>query len=179
MDSDGVVRIKVGPVEFQAEGREAFVETQLQRFLDLLPHDAIPNQLRSADGQANDPVPAIALAADPPPPAPAKEVPTLAEFYKERNPRTDVERVTVVAAYLKDRLGQEEVTENGLLPYFHELAARGQTTAKSIRNGIWNAASKSRGYLERVKGKRGAYRLTMAGATLVHTALPNGNRPEG
>ncbi len=96
---------------------------------------------------------------------------TLLEFYATRAPSTDVERVTVLTAYLRDHLGQNEITAELLYPLILKLTVHGQQPMKSITHGLWNAASKSRSYLERVEGKRGTYRLTNAGAALVYVTL--------
>ncbi|MBI4198664.1 MAG: hypothetical protein HY533_06100 [Chloroflexi bacterium] len=164
--------MKVGSLDFEVSGREEFVEAQLQRFLSLLPPDALSQQLGNGAAAIDPP----AVAAQPPgtnsPTAsPAKDPLTLHDFYKEHAPNTDVERVTVLAAYLRDNKGQDEVTEESLHPLFRELAVLGQLPAKNITHGIWNAASKGRAYLERVDGKRGTYRLTNAGAALVYNTL--------
>ncbi|MBI2170822.1 MAG: hypothetical protein HYU30_02210 [Chloroflexi bacterium] len=173
MDAQSLIRMKVGSLDFEVSGREEFVEAQLQRFLSLLPPDALSQQL--GNGAAAIDPPAVAVqppGTNSPTASPAKDPPTLLDFYRERAPSTDVERVTVLAAYLRDSKGQDEVTEDSLHPLFRELAVLGQQPAKNITHGIWNAASKGRAYLERVDGKRGTYRLTNAGAALVYNTLP-------
>ena len=174
MENHSQVRLQLGSLAFEAAGSEAFVEAQLQRFLGLLPPDAIArhagNHVQRPVPTADDPPLTVVPAPQPDPP---KGPPTLLDFYKERTPTTDVERVTVLAAYMRDHKQQEDISEGTLHPLFRELAVRGEQPAKSITHGIWNAASKGRGYLERVEGKRGAYRLTDAGAALVYNTLPD------
>lgn len=97
------------------------------------------------------------------------EVPSsLREFCEARAPGTDIEYVAVIAAYARDYEGRDEFSAGDLLPYVTELSAGGMETPSNVRNGIWNAAGKSRGYMERVPGKRGVYRLTEKGAALVY-----------
>lgn len=173
MDNQGLIRLRVSSLEFEVSGREEFVESQLQRFLNLLPPDAISKQLgalstplEAASGTNHQSINAVSPVQTPQPPQ------TLLDFYKGYPPTTDIERVTVLAAYLRDLKGQEEVTQEMLHPLFRELAVRGQQPAKNITNGIWNAASKGKAFLERVEGKRSTYRLTNAGAALVYNTLP-------
>ena len=175
MNNESLIRISVGSLEFVVSGREAFVEAQTQKFLGLLPPDAIARHvgtsttsLQGVVGSNHSQEPA-ALAT----PNGDKAPPSLKEFYSARAATTDVDRVTVLTAYLRDHKGKEEVTEEAPHPLFRELAVLGEQPAKNITHGIWNAASKGRAYLSRVEGKRGAYRLTNAGAALVYNTLPD------
>ncbi|MBI4312546.1 MAG: hypothetical protein HY681_12310 [Chloroflexi bacterium] len=175
MENQTLIKVRVGSVEFEVSGREEFVDSQLRGFLERLRAGAFGNH-HSVDTATPSPgLNGFMLGAPshvPPPPEPPKAPPSLLEFYKQRAPSTDVDRVTVLAAYSRDHKSMGEVTEDSLHPLFRELAVLGQQPAKNITHGIWNAASKGRAYLERVEGKRGAYRLTNAGAALVYSTLP-------
>ena len=173
---EGSIRIKVGSLEFEVSGAEAFVERQFAKLQELMASGTRDVGEATQAGALGE---AVRQAVSAPPGEPAGPggstpggTPALQDFYKGCAPRTAIEQVTVLAAYLARHNNVPEVSAEVLEPHFQMLAVHGEKVPGNVRAAIWNAAAKGRGYLRRVQGKKNAYELTTAGQALVSSKLP-------
>jgi hypothetical protein len=94
--------------------------------------------------------------------------PSPAEFYRQKKPKTDQERATVLSFYLKEYRGITEFTVSDLERLYNEAHA----PIKNVQNAVWNSGRKGTGWIKVVPGKRSVYSLTPAGESYVRTQLP-------
>lgn len=103
---------------------------------------------------------------------PEHKVVSVRDYCNEKNPRTDMERVTVLADYARQYRDTLEVSESELVPLFNEVGVR---LPKDVTQALRNAARKQTGYLE-FAGRKGYYRITNAGINLVNYTLPRSKK---
>lgn len=91
-----------------------------------------------------------------------------AQLCQEKKPKTEQEKATVLAFYLKEYRNVTEFTVPELEGLFNEA----HVPIKNVQNAVWNAGRKSAGWIKVVPGKRNVYHLTAAGESYVRTQLP-------
>lgn len=94
-----------------------------------------------------------------------------AQFVEEKQPKTEMEKATVLAYFAKKHRGVAEFTIDELEALYNEA----HVPIRGVRNAIGNASKKANGgLLKAVAGKRGAYQVTAAGESYIKTKLPHG-----
>jgi hypothetical protein len=161
-----------GQFVFEVEGDDDLVREGLTFIKEYVPADILglagkkpveDGPIREeADGQATPPT-----QPDHPPEA-------LRDFYQRKNPKNDMEKVTIAAFYAKEYRGKDEITEEDVRRLLNEAGER--KLPRNVANTLNNAARANYGYLERVKGKRGSYEVTNAGQNLVNYDLEERNK---
>jgi len=146
------IRIKLGEVEIEAEGDKEFVEKHIEEFKKEMPK--------------------IAKEKIVTPETPKEEVEmkkiSLAEFYKQKNPKTNVEVALTVAYYLlfHDRKG--EVTNKEIKEATDKIGFKITNIAHTLKE----AAKGKKAYL--IKGsKRGSWKITGEGKRFVEEEIPH------
>ncbi len=91
--------LKIGDKEIHLGGDKIFVETQMEKWLQLF-QQQLPEELRG-EGDHND-APQGKLAA------PKRQLPTLAEFIKTKGPREITDMILVIGLYL-ERFKQKDL----------------------------------------------------------------------
>ena len=150
------LRIVVGTVTFEIEGSEELIRDGLSYAKENLLVDPIPES-------APELIPPREIALQ----NPEAPLPSLRDFYGQRNPSSDMERVTVLAYYAREYRGMSEVSESNLRPLFNEVGTR---LPKDLSQAMRNAARKDKGWIE-YTGNKGYYRITNAGINLVNLGL--------
>lgn len=151
------LKIVIGAVTFEIEGAEDLIREGL-----TYAKENILSQ--SAVARAIEAPPAERIGEGPPP----TEVPSVRDFYAEKNPRNDMEAAAVLAFYAREYRNLPEISAKELQPLFNEAGAK---LPKDTVQAIRNAARKSYGYLE-YADRTGCYRITNAGVNLVNIELP-------
>lgn len=151
------MKIMVGAITFEIEGSETLVKEGM----NYAKENILTENVREIVAK----MPALGKETLV---EPAAEVPRIDNFYKEKDPRNDMERATVLAYYAKEYRNILEISEAELSPLFNEARVK---LPKKVDQAIRNAARKQYGYLEST-GKRGYYRITNAGINLVIHQLP-------
>ena len=155
------MKIVVGAITFEIEGTEALVKEGMDYAKEnVLTESAreIAKQLPIQEEKSLEKV--------------IPDVPQISIFYGQKDPRNDMERVTVLAYYAKEYLGKPEVSEAELTPLFNEAGVK---LPKKVLQAMRNAARKQYGLLE-FAGKGGYYRITNAGINLVKLQLPRSKK---
>jgi len=151
------IRIKFGEAEIEADGDKEFVEKHIEELkkeiLGIIKE--LPSKEKSAIPETQK------EGSD-------FEGLSLAEFYKKRNPKTDIERVVTVAYYLcfcssekKAEFSNKEI---------NEATEKIGYKITNIAQILKEASKGKKAYL--VKGKRGLWRITKEGKRFVEEELP-------
>lgn len=154
------MKIAIGAITFEIEGTEALVREGMgYAKANILTEGALEmaKQIPIQKEKPSEKVIPESLQID--------------SFYKEKDPRNDMERVTVLTYYAKEYRSTSEISEAELTPLFNEVEGRLPKVLQAIRN----AARKKYGYLEST-GERGYYRITNAGINLVKIKLPRSKK---
>lgn len=151
------MKIIVGAITFEIEGTEALVKDGMNYAKENILTESVREIAKQLPvGGKEAPIEVVT------------EAPRIDTFYKEKDPRSDMERVTVLTYYAKEFRNISEISEAILGPLFNETGVR---LPKNVGQAIRNAARKQYGYLESA-GKAGFYRITNAGINLVMHQLP-------
>lgn len=151
------MKITVGAITFEIEGTEVLVRDGMIY--------AKENILTESTREMAKQLPVV---GEKPPEKVMPETPEVGNFYKEKDPRNDMERVTVLTYYAKEYRDMPEVSETEITRLFNEVREK---LPKYVMQAIRNAARKQYGYLESA-GRTGYYRITNAGNNLVIHELP-------
>jgi hypothetical protein len=147
------LRIKLGEVEIEAEGDKEFIEKHIGEFRKKMPKvdkQLLPDKKADISETQGD-----------------IEKFSLAEFYKTKKPKKDVEVVATVGYYLtfhdkKDEFANKDI-KNATNQIGHKIA--------NIAHTLKKAAKGKKAYL--VKGdKRGSWKITTEGKRFVENELP-------
>lgn len=155
------MKIVVGAITFEIEGSEALVKEGM----NYAKENILTESAREIAKQ-------LPVAREKPSEKEIPEIPQIGSFYKEKDPRNDMERVTVLTYYAKEYRNIPEVSEAELTRLFNEVGGK---LPKDVMQAIRNAARKQYGYLEST-GRGGSYRITNAGANLVNLTLPRSKK---
>lgn len=156
------LKIAAGTITFEIEGTEALIREALNYAKENILSQNIQEAVKQAIPSVREEVPTKPLPA---------EIPSVRDFYAEKNPGNNMEAVVILAFYAREYRDTPEVSEREIQPLFNEVEAKlPKDTAQAIRN----AARKVVGYLE-FTGKTGYYRITNAGVNLVNK-LPRKGR---
>jgi len=155
------MKIVVGAITFEIEGTEALVKEGMNYAKDNILTESARELAKK-----------LPIQGEKPPEERMPEALKIGSFYKEKNPRNDMERVTVLTYYAKEYRGISEVSEAELTPLFNEVGVK---LPKNVMQAIRNAARKQYGYLESA-GKPGYYRITNAGINLAKYQLPRSGK---
>lgn len=154
------MKIVVGAITFEIEGTEALVKEGMNYAKENILTESVREMAKQLPIQEEKPLEKV-----------MPESPQIGSFFEEKDPRNDMERVTVLTYYAKEYRGISEVSDAELTPLFNEVGGRLPKVMQSIRN----AARKQYGYLEST-GKGGYYRITPAGVNLVNLKLPRSKK---
>jgi len=151
------IRIRLGEVEIEVEGDKEFVEKHIEEFRKEMPKIAkeLPpkEEIISSEIQKEK----VEL-----------EKLSLAEFYKQKQPRDHNEIVVIFAYWLTKKKGQEEFKPKDLLSCYDEARI---SKPKNISQHISYVCSGTKAYLT-TGSKKGLYRLTLTGEDFVEGELP-------
>ena len=151
------MKIIVGGITFEIEGTESLVREGMNYAKENILTESVREIAKKLPVQGKE---ALVEAE--------AEVPRIDNFYKEKDPRNDMERITVLGYYAKEYRSIPEVSESELAPLFNEV---GGQLPKDIMQTLRNAARKKYSYLEST-GRKGYYRITNIGINLVKIRLP-------
>jgi len=150
------IRIKLGEIEIEAEGDKDFVEKHIEELKTEMPKIAreLPSEevIPEIQGERME-----------------LEKLSLAEFYKQKQPKDHNETIVVFACWLTKREEQQEFTPKGIEACYSQIA---MTKPANIPQCMGILASGKKAYLLR-GDKRGQYRLSMTGEEFVENKLPN------
>lgn len=154
------MKIVVGAITFEIEGTEALVKEGMNYAKENILTESVREMAKQLTIQEEKPSEKV-----------MPESPQIGSFYTEKDPRNDMERVTVLTYYVKENREISEVSDAELTPLFNEVGGKLPKVMQAIRN----AARKQYGYLEST-GKRGYYRITPTGINLVNLKLPRSKK---
>ncbi len=157
------IKISVGAVTFEIEGPEAFVS----KGLDFIKENIPLTQLQEAAMR-----PSITVGAEEAVSPVPTEMPSLTDFYNQKRPTTDIQRVTLFIYYLRESKGLPEASHVEVGPLFNEVMIK---KPKDVIVAIRNAAKSQYGWLE-LGSKPRYYKVTNAGENLVRYILPEGKK---
>lgn len=149
------IRIKLSNVEIEVEGDKEFVEKNIEEFKKEMPKIAkeLPSKEKTAIQETQKEVGLEGLS--------------LAEFYKKKNPKTDVETVLIVAYYLCTTEKKEEFFNKDIKNATDKIGHKITNIAQILKE----AAKGNKAYL--VKGsRRGSWTITLEGKRFVDEELP-------
>jgi hypothetical protein len=149
-----------GPVDLVREG------------FDLLRSEVFPSLLAGgpppSDTPAADTIGGVAANGTA---STASEEISPAQFVEEKQPKTEMEKATVLAYFAKKHRGAAEFTLDDLEALYNEA----HVPIRGVKNAIGNASKRANGgLLKSVAGKRGVYQVTAAGESYIKTKLPHG-----
>jgi hypothetical protein len=147
------IRIKLGEVEIEAEGDKDFVEKHIEEFKKEMPR--IARELPSKEVTPEIPREKIEL-----------EKLSLAEFYKQKKPKEDMEVAITIAYYLTASEKREEFTNQEI----KENASRLGYKLTNVSDTLRRAASGKKAYVNKVT--TGKWALTVEGKSFVERELP-------
>ncbi|MBA7690045.1 hypothetical protein ES703_98568 [subsurface metagenome] len=156
------MKIIVGAITFEIEG----AETLVKEGMNYAKENILTETVREIAKQ-------LPIQGEKPPGEAIPEVPHIRDFYKQKDARNDMERVTVLVNYAREYRNMSEISDLELRPLFNQVGAR---LPKDLAQAIRNAARKQAGYLE-YTGRKGYYRITDAGTNLVKYELPRVKGP--
>ena len=155
------MKIAVGAITFEIEGTETLVREGMNYAKENILTEAAREMAKQHP-----------IVGEKPSERVVPETPQIGSFYREKDPRNDMERVTVLTYYAREYRDIPEISEAELIPLFNEVGGR---LPKNVMQAIRNAARKGYGYLESA-GKGGYYRITNAGVNLVKITLPRSKK---
>lgn len=151
------LKIVVGAITFEIEGAEDLVRDGMTYAKENILTESIRGETKRLFTEQGKPKEEAVSEAIP-----------IRDYYNQKDPRNDMERVAVLANYAREYRNISEVSDSELRPLFNEVGAR---LPKDLAQAIRNAARKQTGYLE-YTGEKGYYRITNAGSNLVNFELP-------
>lgn len=158
-----------GGFSFSLTGDAALV----REGFELLRSEIFPNLFRSgppAGGKSNSGSESTSTTGTDTGAAATENDVSPAQFVQEKQPKTEMEKATVLAYYLKKYRGTTEFTLENLESLYNEA----HVPIRNVKNAIGNASKKvNGGLLKTLQGKRGIYHLTAAGESYVKTKLPH------
>jgi hypothetical protein len=149
------IRIKFGEVEIEAEGDKDFVEKHIEEFKKEMPR--IAKELPSKEVTQEISGKRVEL-----------ERLSLAEFYKQKQPKDHNETIVVFAYWLTKREKQQEFTPKAIEACYSQIAI---TKPANVPQFMKTLASGKKAYLQR-GDRRGQYKLSMTGEEFVEKELP-------
>jgi len=144
------IRIKSGEVEIEAEGDKDFVEKHIEEFKKEMP--GIANELPSKEVTQEIPGKRVEL-----------ERLSLAEFYKQKQPKDHNVTIVVFAYWLTKHENQREFTPKAIEACYGQIAI---PKPSNIPQFMKTLASGKKAYLQR-GDRRGQYKLSMTGEEFV------------
>ena len=147
------IRIKLGEVEIEAEGDKDFVEKHIEEFRKEMPR--IAKELPSKEVTPEIPRERIELGKL-----------SIAEFYKERKPKGDIEVAVTIAYYLTVSGKREEFTNQEVKEEASKLGYKLSNPADTLKS----AASGKKAYVRKIS--KGKWTLTLEGERFVEEELP-------
>lgn len=151
------IRIKLGEVEIEAEGDKEFVEKHIEEFKKEMPK--IAKELPPKEKIITPEISKEKVEL---------EKLSLAEFYKQKQPKDHNETVVVFAYWLTKKEGKEEFGPKDINNCYAQIGAKKPANVPYIMKIL---ASGEKAYLSEV-GKRGIYKIAMRGEDLVEKKLP-------
>lgn len=151
------IRIKIGEDEIEAQGDKEFVEKHVEEFKKKMPK--IAKELPRDEKIATPETPKEKVEL---------EGLSLAEFYKQKQPKDHNEEVVVFAYWLTKKEKREEFEPKDIGSCYNEISLPKPTniplTMKTLAGG-------KKAYF--IRGdKRGQYKLSMTGKEFVEKELP-------
>jgi len=147
------IKIKVGEVEIEAEGDKDFVEKHIEEFKKEMPR--IAKELPSKEVTLEIPRERI---------EPGKL--SIAEFYKGKKPKADIEAAVTIAYYLTASERREEFTNQEIKEEAAKLGYKLSNPADTLKK----AASGKKAYVRKIE--KGKWTLTLEGKRFVEEELP-------
>lgn len=149
------VRIKLGEVEIEVEGDEEFVEKHVEEFRKEMPKIAkeLPPKERVIPPEIQKEKVELGKLS-------------LAEFYKQKQPRDDIEVAIVIAYYLISFEEREEFTNQEIKEEANKLGYKLSNPADTLKR----AASGKKAYVRKIE--KGKWTLTLEGRNFVEKELP-------
>jgi len=148
-----MIRIKLGEVEIEAEGDKDFVEKHIEEFRKEMPR--IAKELPSKEVTPEISRERIELGKL-----------SIAEFYKERKPKEDIEVAVTIAYYLTTSEKKEEFTNQEIKEEANKLGYKLSNPADTLKK----AASGKKAYVRKIE--KGKWTLTLEGKRFVEEELP-------
>jgi len=147
------IKIKFGEVEIEAHGDKEFVEKHIGEFRKEMPR--IANELPSKEVTPEIPRERIELGKL-----------SIAEFYKEKKPKEDIEAAVTIAYYLTASEKREEFTNREIEDEAKKLGYKLSNPADTLKK----AASGKKAYVRKIE--KGKWTLTLEGKRFVEEELP-------
>ncbi|MDY6985710.1 MAG: hypothetical protein SVE93_04825 [Candidatus Thermoplasmatota archaeon] len=164
-DQNHRIRIKRGEVEIEVEGDKEFVEKHIEEFKKEIPN--IAKEL--------SPKEKLIPPQEVSPEENELEGLSLAEFYKQKQPKDFNETAVVFAYWLTKKEGKEEFKASDIGACYDEVR---MPKPKNITQHILALASGKKAQL--AKGsKKGYYKLTSTGKDFVKKELPRKSEEKG
>jgi len=151
------IRIKHGEVEIEAEGDKEFVEKHIEEFKKEIPK--ITKELPPKEKLITSEIPKKKVEL---------EALSLAEFYKQKQPKDHNETVVVFAYWLAKNKGQEEFQTKDISACYDEAKI---PKPKNVTQHISVMTSGRKAYLT-AGFQKGRYKLTLTGEEFVEKELP-------
>uniref|UniRef100_A0A7C3J6X8 Uncharacterized protein n=1 Tax=candidate division WOR-3 bacterium TaxID=2052148 RepID=A0A7C3J6X8_UNCW3 len=150
------IRIKLGEAEIEAEGDKEFVEKHIEEFKKEMPK--IAKELPPKEKIITPEIPKEKVEL---------EKLSLAEFYRQKQPKDHNETVVVFAYWLTKKEGKEEFTPKDIENCYTQTGVR---KPRNVPQTMKILASGDKAYL--IKGeKRGIYKISMLGKDLIEKEL--------
>ncbi len=149
------IRIKQNGVEIEVEGDKEFVEKHIEEFKKEIPKIAKGLSLKKKPVVSEIPKEKLEL-----------EKLSLAEFYKRKQPKEDLEVALTIAYYFRFHNGKEEFSNKQIKKETQNLIHK----LSNIPGTLKNAASGKKAYVTKVS--KGKWKLTLDGEELVEKKLP-------
>jgi hypothetical protein len=147
------IRIKQGKVEIEVEGDKEFVEKHIEEFEKEMPE--IAKEL-----------PAKEVTIETPKEKDALEELSLAEFYKQKQPKMDMDVVMTIAYYLTFSEKKEEFTNQEIKQKSDGIGYKLSNVARTLKE----AAKGKKAYVRKIAKAR--WTLTSEGTKFVEKELP-------
>lgn len=150
------IRIKNGEVEIEAEGDKEFVEKHVKELREEMPKFA-----KELPPKENSSAPEIPRENE-------LEELSLAEFYKQKQPKDHNETVVVFAYWLTNKEKKKEFkTKDITACYDNARIRKPSNTSQHVKN-----VSGGKKALLTTGSKKGYYKLTLSGEEFVEKVLP-------
>jgi len=150
------IRIKLGEVEIEAEGDKEFVEKHIEEFKKEMPK--IAKELPPKEKIITPEIQKEEVEL---------EKLSLAEFYKEKQPRDDIEVALTIAYYLTFSQQKKEFSNQEIKQMGANLGYKLSNPADTLKR----AASGKKAYV--LKIEKGKWSLTIEGENFVQKELPH------
>jgi hypothetical protein len=147
------IKIKLGEVEIEAQGDREFVEKHIDEFKKEMPR--IAKELPSKEITSEIPRERI-----------KPEELSLAEFYKQKRPKDDMEVAITIAYYFTSSEKREEFTNQEIKGEANKLGYKLSNPADTLKR----AASGKKAYVRKIE--KGKWTLTLEGKNFIERELP-------